>query len=140
MTASGSNNSFSQKSVPDDEAFDQFYQSIELDQVEYNKKELSIGHLADKERNNFVNILRNHNFTNKTHYDAFWLEKRKELPYLYNLCLMFFNILTSSAYVERFFSICGVVNRKRAGNMTDEKLINRAFLKSNLTILNEMAE
>ena len=109
MTASGSN-SFSQKSVPDDEAFDQFYQSIELDQVEYNKKELSIGHLADKERNNFVNILRNHNFTNKTHYDAFWFEKRKELPYLYNLCLMFFNIPTSSAYVERFFSICGVVN------------------------------
>ena len=53
---------------------------------------------------------------------------------------MFFNIPTSSAYVEHFFSICGVVNRKRAGNMTDETLINRAFLKSNLTILNEMAE
>jgi hypothetical protein len=80
-----------QKSVAADEAFDQFYQSIELDQVEISQKEFSIENS----------------------------EKRKELPHLYNLCLKLYNVPSSSAYVERFFSICGVVNRKRAGNMRE---------------------
>ena len=129
-----------QNSVAADEAFDQFYQSIELDQVEISQKEFSIENSVEKEREFFVYILKNHNFTNKTRYDEFWFGKRKELPHLYNLCLMLYNVPSSSAYVERFFSICGVVNRKRAGNMSDETLINRAFLKSNLAILNEMAD
>ena len=51
---------------------------------------------------------------------------------LYKFCLILFNIPASSAYVKRFFSIYGLVNRKRAGNMTDKNLINRAFLKTNI--------
>ena len=102
-----------------DEPFDQFYQSIGLDQVKISQKEFSIENSIENERENFVNILKNHNFTNKTRYDEFWFGKRKELPHLYNLCLMLYNIPSSSAYVERFFSICGVVNRKRAGNMRE---------------------
>ncbi len=47
-----------------DELFDQFYQSIGLDQVKISQKEFSIENSIEKERENFVNILKNHNFTN----------------------------------------------------------------------------
>ncbi len=50
---------------------------------------------VEKEREFFVNILQNHNFTNKTRYDEFWFGKRKELPHPYNLCLMLYNIPSS---------------------------------------------
>jgi hypothetical protein len=48
------------------------------------------------------------------------------------------NIPASSASVERLFSICGIINRKRAGNMSDKTLIDRAFLKANVEILNQL--
>ena len=70
----------------------------------------------------------------------FWKENKKTLPLLFELTLILLNIPSSSAYVERFFSICGVVNRKRAGNMSDETLINRSFLKTNLEILSKLSE
>ena len=65
----------------------------------------------------------------------FWLDNKKTFPSLYKLALILFNIPSSSAFVERFFSICGIVNDKRRGNMKDETLINRSFLKSNLDLL-----
>ena len=137
---STSTSSNTQNIAADDEAFDLFYQSFELDHVEQNKKQFNIEQLVEKEKELYVNILRNCEFTNKTSYEDFWYARRKEMPYLYKLSLMYYNIPTSSAYVERFFSICGIVNRKRAGNMSDDTLINRAFLKSNLNILNEMEQ
>ena len=47
-----------------DEPFDQFYQSIGLDQVKISQKEFSIENSIEKERENLVNFLKNHNFTN----------------------------------------------------------------------------
>ena len=87
----------------------------------------------------YLNILRNFEFTNKTSYQDFCYARRKEML-LYVLILMYYNIPTSSAYVERFFSICGIVNRKGADNMSDDTLINCAFLKSNFNILIEMEQ
>ena len=76
-SSSSAKNTSTQKSVAADEAFDQFYQSIELDQVEISQKEFSIENSVEKEREFFVNILKNHNFPNKTRYDEFWFGKRK---------------------------------------------------------------
>ena len=78
----------------------------------------------------YLNILRNFEFTNKTSYEDFCYARRKEML-LYVLILMYYNIPTSSAYVERFFSICGIVNRKRAGNMkwsNKKKKLNKFLL------------
>ena len=68
----------------------------------------------------------------------FWQNKANELPILYELACILLNIPSSSSYVERFFSVCGIVNRQRAGNMNNSTLINRAFLKVNLDLVNRL--
>ena len=88
----------------------------------------------EKEKEIFKTMLNEKTFLTTTSI-KFWLENKKTFPNLYKFCLILFNIPASSAYVERFFSICGLVNRKRAGNMTDRNLINRAFLKTNIDVL-----
>ena len=60
------------------------------------------------------------------------------MPLLNELALTLLNIPSSSSFIERFFSVCGIVNRQRAGNMNDSTLINRAFLKANLDILDKI--
>jgi len=48
------------------------------------------------------------------------------------------NIPASSAYVERFFSICGIVKKQRASTMTDGLFVARCLLKTNIRILDEL--
>ena len=70
----------------------------------------------------------------------FWCHHSKEMPLIKELSFILLNIPSSSAFIERFFSVCGIVNRQRAGNMSDSTLINRSFLKTNsnlLEIINE---
>lgn len=54
--------------------------------------------------------------------------------------MILLNIKSSSAIIERFFSICGIVNDKRRQNMSDELLITRSLLKANMSTLSEMNE
>ena len=91
-----------------------------------------------EELKRFKYILNNINHQ-KIESKKFWKDNKSSLPLLYELWLILRNISSSSAYVERFFSICGIVNRKRAGNMSDETLINRSFLKANINLLNDIA-
>ena len=74
-----------------------------------------------EETKKFKNLLANSKYSVST--KDFWKENKKTLPLLFELTLILLNIPSSSAYVERFFSICGVVKRKRAGNMSYETLI-----------------
>jgi hypothetical protein len=71
---------------------------------------------------------------------AFWHKYRAKLPNLHKLSIILLNIPASSAYVERFFSICGFVNDKRRGNMKPDLLIKRCLLAANIDILNELSE
>ncbi len=48
------------------------------------------------------------------------------------------SIPTTSAFIERFFSICGIKTEKRTGNMIDSRLIMRSFLKCNIKLLKNM--
>ena len=91
-----------------------------------------------EELKRFKYILNNINQM-KIESKKFWKDNKSSLPLLYELWFILRNISSSSAYVERFFSICGIVNRKRAGNMSDETLINRSFLKANINLLNDIA-
>ena len=68
----------------------------------------------------------------------FWLNNQTKFPTLYRLALILYNIPASSAYIERFYSICGNVCTNRSGNMTPETIINRSMLKANIAILNEL--
>ena len=119
-----------------DESFD-FYFSNSDDDDSIDKPKIVNRRVAVAEETKiFKNLLQNSK--TKIITKKFWIENKKDLPLLFELASILLNIPSSSAYVERFFSICGVVNRKRAGNMSDETLINRAFLKTNLKILNDI--
>jgi hypothetical protein len=65
----------------------------------------------------------------------FWKKNSLKFPMLYKLALVLLNIQSSSAFIERFFSICGVVCTRRATNMKADLLIKRSMMKSNMHIL-----
>ncbi|CAF1108316.1 unnamed protein product [Brachionus calyciflorus] len=62
----------------------------------------------------------------------FWTENKTNIPLLFRSDFILLSIPASSAFIERFFSVCGVICKKRAGNMTDYLKTSRAFLKCNL--------
>jgi len=44
-----------------------------------------------------------------------------------------------SAYVERFYSICGNICKNKSGNMSADTIITRSMLKANMAILNKLS-
>ena len=68
----------------------------------------------------------------------FWKQNKSKIPKLYDLSKILLNISASSAFIERYFSICGFVCDRRRLNMNDELIIMRCMLKVNLAILEEM--
>ena len=71
---------------------------------------------------------------------GFWNNDEISLkcPILKNLALILLNINGSSAFIERFYSICGVVCTTRNAQMTDELVIIRCLLKVNLHLIEEL--
>ena len=51
-----------------------------------------------------------------------------------------FNISSSSAFIEKFFSITGIICSQRRNNIKDDLIIMKSLLKSNVKILKEMNE
>ena len=45
------------------------------------------------------------------------------------LALLLSTIQSTSAFIERFFSVCGVVWKPMASNMKDDLIIKRSILK-----------
>ena len=70
----------------------------------------------------------------------FWLDRIDVFPYLSKLALILSNINSSSAFIERFFSICGFVEDKRQMNITQDLFTTRCLLRANIKILNELEE
>ena len=68
----------------------------------------------------------------------FWLSHKLELPNLFNLVLILMNINASSAFIERYFSICGFVQDKRRMNIAPDLFKTRCLLRANIKILNEL--
>ena len=65
----------------------------------------------------------------------FWLKHAIELPHLKTLCLHLSNIPSSSSYIERFFSLCGSICSQRRANMSAEKIVSRAIIKTNMNLI-----
>jgi predicted DNA-binding ribbon-helix-helix protein len=88
-----------------------------------------------KETAEYLNYLKSKEVEelNSTRY--FWSQKASEFPNLAKAALILYNIPASSAFIERFFSICGITCRKNAGNMGPSMIINRSMLKANLNLL-----
>lgn len=66
---------------------------------------------------------------------GFWFTNASKFPIIGQLALILLNTPSSSAFVERFFSLCGVISKQRAGNMSAELLEIRSMLRANLSLL-----
>ena len=65
----------------------------------------------------------------------FWRRNSEKFPFLLKVAAILLNIPSSSAFIERFFSLCGIISTTLNANMKDELLIMRAMLKVNMNIL-----
>jgi hypothetical protein len=93
----------------------------------------------ENEKTIFLNVLRSRPLEEFKSTTSFWHQKHGKLPNLYKLSLILLNIPSSSAYIERFFSICGFVCDNRRGNMSTNLTIKRCLLSANIYILNELS-
>ena len=89
-----------------------------------------------KECSNFSRLVEQE--CNSESFHDFWLEKTKELPILSKVAKILHNIPSTSAFLERFFSISGVVCDPRRLNMKEDLVILRSLLKCNASILREL--
>jgi hypothetical protein len=78
-----------------------------------------------------MNLEKKQMFTTK----SFWEKYEIKMPNLFELALLLTHIPPSSSFIERFFSVCGIVKDKRQGNMSSNLLEMRSQLKANLSYL-----
>jgi hypothetical protein len=77
---------------------------------------------------------------NNVETKLFWQQNKNRFPYLSEAAMQLLNIPASSAFIERFFSLCGAICKSRCGNMTAQTIINRCMLKANMELLNNMVK
>jgi hypothetical protein len=86
----------------------------------------------------FKKITTNKNFvSSQISTRQFWFDQVDDLPLLSELALVLLSILSSSAFIERFFSICGFCTRKYH-NLEDDLLEMRCMMHANINILKEL--
>ncbi len=124
---------------PSNTFYSQFFKDQPLlnDQIELENFQNNL----EKEVDKFRKYLSANNFRIFSEIKStkdFWLKHTTEYPNLAKLALILLNICSSSAYIERFFSICGFVQKKRSCNITIDLFKKRCMLRSNLNILKEL--
>lgn len=92
------------------------------------------------ERNMFNELFQNKSMLNSNmSTSSFWCKNSSNFPLLNKLSQVLLNIPASSAYIERYFSICGIVFDKKRMNMNPELLRMRSMIKANIKILDQMS-
>ena len=60
--------------------------------------------------------------------NQFWKNNKQDYSHLCTLFIMFNAISASSAYIERFFSICGIISTQRNQNSNEDLFNARAMI------------
>ena len=60
------------------------------------------------------------------------------MPHLFELQIILLNLPATSSFIERFFSISGIVCDVRRLNMNDDLIIKRSMMKANMNILRDL--
>ena len=60
------------------------------------------------------------------------------MPNLFELQVILLNLPATSSFIERFFSLSGIVCDIKRLNMTDDLVIKRSMLKANMNILRDL--
>ncbi|RNA02153.1 zinc finger BED domain-containing 4-like [Brachionus plicatilis] len=87
-----------------------------------------------KEIDLFLQLLNDRTTFSKS-TQAFWSEFSYKLPILSQVALKIFCIPASSAFIERYFSICGLFNNKRSLNINPENFIDKVMFRVNIDLL-----
>ncbi len=74
--------------------------------------------------------------TYKNSTKKFWAANSSKFPNLTRLALVLLNISCSSAFIEQFFSICGIICKPRETYLKDDPIIMRSIMKANMELLN----
>ena len=93
----------------------------------------------DDEITLFKSKICNNSFMKKLNFEnsaEFWkTEYQSEMPKLAELYFILNNIPSTSASIERFFSIAGIVNEKRRLRMRNDLITQRTMIKANMEVL-----
>lgn len=129
-TAASISNTFFSKFFPDNEK----RQESQLDE-EIFKNSLQ----AEVEKYKAFLIEKNYyNLHNISSSKCFWLKNSTTYPLLTKLASILLNINSSSAFIERYFSICGFASKKNRSNIGEDLFIKRCMLRANIDILNQL--
>ncbi|RNA45161.1 hypothetical protein BpHYR1_040948 [Brachionus plicatilis] len=80
------------------------------------------------EKQIFLDLIRDQTELQKSTKE-FWSTNSSRLPILSSVAKKLFSVPASSAFVERYFSICGVVSSKRNQNIKSKNFICKTVLK-----------
>jgi hypothetical protein len=87
------------------------------------------------EKNEFIKLLAEKDLTKIKSTRSFWESNKVLFSNISRIAVILFNITSNCAFVERFFSLSGIISNERRGNMSSELLIIRSMLCSNINLL-----
>jgi hypothetical protein len=120
---------------------DELFEDDEQNEEVIKEKEANLRYqTVQLEVDKLGKILLENKYQIKESNSQFWRNHERLLPKLFKLATILLNIQSSSAFVERFFSICGIICKKRASNMKNKLIIMRSMMKANFHLLNELNE
>lgn len=100
-------------------------------------------HKIDEEAESFGVLVRSENgeVINQTKDNAtFWNENASKFPNLYKLALILLGIPSSSAGIERFFSLCGFMSKKQSAAIDHDLFVKKCLLRGNLDVIHLLNE
>lgn len=95
-------------------------------------------HLINQEAEHFGEFVRSKNgevMCQIKDNATFWSENTSRFPNLHKLALILLGIPSSSACIERFFSLCGFMSKKQAAAIDNELFAKKCLLRGNLEVI-----
>lgn len=125
--------------ISDDRFFPNFFRS-EFEPTDNSEAYLqSIEIQLEEELRIFRSLVTNTDFIKTISSNhKFWSSYSDKLLLLRKLYSVLLNISSSSAFIERFFSICGGICTQRRGRSDPDLIRFRCILKANLKLLQEL--
>lgn len=114
----------------------------EEEHFESTNKVFILSKEVEREVKEFNDIILSENYVKgpKLSKKRFWIKNKGILPILTKFSRKLTCFSSSSAFIERFFSICGVISNNKNSNMTEELFITRSLLKANISIIKELSK
>ena len=125
------------------ECFNDFYDDMELEENNSGRTEECSGFIREQELEieiiAFTKLIGHNEFSQSVKgSNRFWKKNELEFPRLFLLWQVLSNNGCTSAHIERYFNITGLVCDKSRLNMTDDLIIERSMLKVNMPLLRQL--